>query len=347
MPGTPKKAAEDLPPAPPGKSGWPWDPPDESAVTLACRGEGGPLVTVVTPSFNQAHFLEETIRSVLLQTGCRVEYIIVDGGSNDGSVEIIKKYEPWLTSWVSERDGGQADALRKGFARATGDVLAFLNSDDLYSRGALSRVERAWKASSQRADFWAAFPVEDFDASGPRFTWLQRQSDDLLSWIELEASLHQPGVFWSASLYRRFGPVRTDLSFAFDRALFMEFLAGGARFTVEPGPAVARFRWHETSKSQQDAEAGTNRSPFVLEFDRIGWRNVRRLPAQKRRRARTTLIRRELFRAQLIGVERARDPSLGALVRAVVRHPRVAQSRLFWGALRSVLSLRRRIPSTE
>ena len=119
----PSPTLNDLPPPPPGKVGWPWTEATPSLLAPARDGASLPRITIVTPSFNQARFIEETIRSVLLQDYPNLEYIITDGGSTDGSVEIIRTYARWLTDWVAEPDHGQSDAINKGFARATGDIV--------------------------------------------------------------------------------------------------------------------------------------------------------------------------------------------------------------------------------
>jgi len=111
-----------------------------------------PRLTIVTPSFNQSEFIEETIVSVLDQDYPDLEYIIVDGGSTDRSVELIEKYERWLTYWVSEPDRGQAHAINKGFERATGQIAAYINSDDAYLPGAFATVAQTF-ARNPRADW--------------------------------------------------------------------------------------------------------------------------------------------------------------------------------------------------
>jgi glycosyltransferase involved in cell wall biosynthesis len=134
----------DLPPPPPGKTGWPWTVETPQLPAVRSDGSPWPRISIVTPSYNQGQFIEETIRSVLLQGYPDLEYIVIDGGSTDGAVDIIRKYVPWLTYWVSEPDRGQAHAITKGLVRSTGDIFQFINSDDILLQDALPTVGAAW-----------------------------------------------------------------------------------------------------------------------------------------------------------------------------------------------------------
>lgn len=133
---------DDLPAPPPGKVGWPWTEQSEPVGDRMPDGSEYPRISIVTPSYNQGQFLEETMRSVLLQGYPNLEYIIIDGGSTDETVEIIKKYESFITYWVSEPDHGQSHAINKGLEIATGGYIAWMNSDDCYVSNALAKLSK-------------------------------------------------------------------------------------------------------------------------------------------------------------------------------------------------------------
>jgi glycosyltransferase involved in cell wall biosynthesis len=127
----------ELPASPLGRRGWPWTEESPQVPDTMPDGRPWPKVTIVTPSYNQGQFIEESMRSVLLQGYPDLEYIVIDGGSSDDSVDKIRRYEQWLEFWVSEPDSGQSNAINKGWRRSRGDVIAWLNSDDIYAPSAL------------------------------------------------------------------------------------------------------------------------------------------------------------------------------------------------------------------
>jgi len=131
---------------------WPWLP---SAYIKPFFLENSvlPKISIITPSFNQGNYIEETIRSVLLQDYPNLEYIVIDGGSTDGTLEIIKKYEPWITYWESAPDRGQSHAINKGIQKASGDWIAWLNSDDIYLENALTKIVATITQSSKTASW--------------------------------------------------------------------------------------------------------------------------------------------------------------------------------------------------
>jgi len=137
---------KELPSPPPDRQGWPWTEESPQLPNIMPDESSWPRISVVTPSFNQGRYIEETIRSVLLQGYPDLEYIVVDGGSTDGSLDIIRKYEPWLARWISEPDHGQSDAINKGVRMATGEIVNWINSDDCLHSGALKVVAQTYSS---------------------------------------------------------------------------------------------------------------------------------------------------------------------------------------------------------
>lgn len=180
-----------------------------------------PKISIVTPSYNQAPFLEATIQSVLSQNYPNLEYIIIDGGSTDGSVDIIHKYAEHLTYWVSESDNGQTDALIKGFNRATGDILGWLCSDDLLEPWTLQEV----------AEFFSQNPQARVVYGDT--TWIDTK--DRLLKIRKELAFNrfillyehnfipQPSTFWRRDLYEEVGGLNTKFDVAMDADLWLRF----------------------------------------------------------------------------------------------------------------------------
>jgi glycosyltransferase involved in cell wall biosynthesis len=232
-----------LPPPPPGKAGWPWTRETASFMPPS-PADGGPKITIVTPSYNQADFLEETIRSVLLQGYPNLEYMVLDGGSTDRSVEIIRKYEKFMSFWVSEKDGGQTCAINRGLARATGEWIGWINSDDYYLPGAFSWVERTAQANPSAS--WLAAAVQ-FIGPEPGVR-PQVPGTNLVEWLTHRAQLSQPGVFWKRELSHRAGPLLETMNYSFDWELWCRFVALGHAPLCDSRP-VACFREHAGSKS--------------------------------------------------------------------------------------------------
>jgi glycosyltransferase involved in cell wall biosynthesis len=238
---------DELPPPSPGRTGWPWTEESEQLWVTIPNGDRWPKVSIVTPSYNQGRFIEETIRSILLQGYPNLEYIIIDGGSTDGSVDIIRKYEPWLAYWVSEPDRGQAHAINKGFAQATGEIMAWLNSDDIYLPGALGTVARA---HSRAPNTIVAGPViNDYETEGRSTLVLQGglTLSQMVRFWDNKTSWHQPGLFWPRKAFLRAGPLDESLQFLMDYDLVCRLLQLIPVTYVDP--PLVRFRIHETSKT--------------------------------------------------------------------------------------------------
>ena len=240
---------DDLPTPPVGRVGWPWTEAPSPLPDCAPDGSAWPRISIVTPSYNQGQYIEETIRSILLQGYPNLEYLIYDGGSTDGAIEVIRKYERWLDFWISEPDRGQADAINKGFRRATGTLLQWINSDDVLAPGALARVAVAHLAHPTSLILG---DVVNFE-TGTRHQSLVRQSN--LSFENMVGmwharrhfSWHQPGIFVPTCRVSEVGLLDESLRFAFDRDWMCRLLrVADVHHTLSE---VVRFRLHRLSKT--------------------------------------------------------------------------------------------------
>jgi glycosyltransferase involved in cell wall biosynthesis len=204
-----------------------------------------PLVSIITPSYNQVRFLEFTIRSVLEQDYPNIEYILVDGGSTDGSVDIIHRYADRFAWWVSGKDAGQTDAINKGFARAKGDILAWLNSDDTYEPHAVAEAVEFLHSQPQVGLVYgdANFTNENGRVIG-RFPAAQTDYQRLRRGY---VHIPQQASFWRADLWRRVGPLDPSFYFAMDYDLWVR-LARVSKLYYHPR-LWANFRLHTQGKT--------------------------------------------------------------------------------------------------
>lgn len=246
----------ELPPPPSGKTGWPWTevldkplPPgatSDLASTYSWTDQSWPTISLTTPNFNQGDCLEEAIRSVLLQGYPKLEYFVIDGGSTDTSVEVIQKYEPWLTGWISETDRGQADAINKGFSRSTGDILNWLCGDDILLPGTLLKVGQAFLENPERDVVVGLCRYILFHQGGK----IHVAQPNLVGIELLECCncIPQPACFYRRALLKRVPPLDEAFNIALDHELWCYFKSQDARWWF-----VEEF-WAEAH------ESGTNKS---------------------------------------------------------------------------------------
>lgn len=226
---------------------------------------GTPRISVVTPSFNQAQFLEATMRSIHDPGYPNLEHIVIDGGSTDGSVDIIKSYAYQLAYWVSEKDEGQTDGLIKGFNRATGDIHCWLNSDDLFEPNTLHEVSEFFRTHPE-----VRFVYGDstwIDAEGRPFKPKREHRWSRFVWMYDHNFIPQPSAFWRSDLYHEVGGLDRQFDLAMDADLWIRFAdATHPRHVRRPW---SRMRFYPDQKNTRlraasGAEGRAIRARYVL-----------------------------------------------------------------------------------
>lgn len=234
----------DLPAPPVGKTGWPWTEETEPLPERMPDGSEWPKISIVTPSYNQGQFLEETIRSILLQGYPNIEYLIIDGGSTDNSVEIIQKYEPYISYWVSEPDKGQSDAINKGFRLATGELIGWQNSDDYYCPNAFFYAAQEAKANQSvdivygSADYVDSDGIFNRKGCASEFNFL-----DMLPWT----NMFNQSMFFRRKVFIENNFINESFQHCMDYEFFWRLALAGYKFQFEPR-INANFRFHEGAK---------------------------------------------------------------------------------------------------
>lgn len=277
------------------------------------------LVSIITPSFNQAKYLEQTIRSVLSQDHPRIEYIVMDGASTDGSVDTIEKYADELTYWESQKDNGQADAINKGFARASGDIIAWLNSDDFYLPGTVSAAVKIFDENPDVVLVYGnMLAVDENGATFNTLTYKQLTLEDLLCF----QIIGQPAVFMRRSALQKTSGLDLSFHFLLDHLLWIQIAKHGRILHVDQTWAAARY--HAEAKNRAKA-AEFGREAFrildVVEKDQ----SLSPILSSIHRRARASAHRVDA-RYLLDGGLPAQ--ALAAWMRALFIHPPTALARM-------------------
>ena len=276
------------------------------------------LISIITPSFNQAAYLEQTILSVLQQDHPRIEYIVIDGASTDTSVDIIRKYESKLSYWVSEKDHGQAEAINKGFARATGEIIAWLNSDDYYLTGAVSSAVRIFEENPDVVLVYGnMLAVDEHGVTFNTLNYKQLTLEDLLCF----QIIGQPAVFMRRSVLE---DLKLDSTFHFllDHYLWIHIAQRGKILHVDQTWAAARY--HAEAKNRAKA-AEFGREAFQILENVKQDADLAPILGKVDRRARASAHRVDA-RYLLDGGQSA--AALSAWTRALFIHPPTALARM-------------------
>ena len=288
-----------LPPPPAGCHGWPWD---VQTAPFAANTDGWPRIAIVLPSFKQADYLEEALRSVLLQNYPNLEFVVMDGASPDASPAMLERYRPWLSFARSAPDRGQGHAINLGFSLAAAEIHGWLNSDDFYLPGALRGVAEAWRRTRAEFVYGDALSLE-------QTTGRYRQTPAGLAlgrYVRFPGLLFSHATFWAA---QRHQPVWEEIHCALDYELWIRLVPGLRQRHIPRALGVlrehpdakshdpkVRQRWEEDAHRNGLAHPGLYRADFASRWRSVEFRIVQRLCLACRRRrlaASLTTLRRE------------------------------------------------------
>ena len=236
----------ELPPCPSHKNGWPWTEESPQSASRMPDKSRWPKISIVTPSYNQGRFIEETIRATLLQGYPELEYIVIDGGSTDGTIEIIKKYEKWITEWRSEPDKGQSHAINKGFDLSNGEIVAWINSDDFYFKNALRKVAEFFRSNSKTDMIFGDCHAINEKSEVVKLHETPKRFD-LRRLIARDCYINQPSTFFTKKVICKVGGLCESLEYSMDYDLWIKIGQQGNVKRINE--VLSFFRRHPDAKT--------------------------------------------------------------------------------------------------
>ena len=318
----------ELPPPPRDKKGWPWT--EETEPNIYSKKTDWPKITIVTPSYNQGHFLEETIRSVLLQNYPNLEYIILDAGSNDESVAIIKKYERWLSYWISEKDRGQSHAINKGLSIADGEFWQWINSDDRYFPNVFYKTAEILLESGKDTLYGGVYEsTDDGNTKYSRVSFNVSKS----SMIEPNSAFNKDyyykpeATILSVQLSKEVGGFREDFHNLFDGEFMLRYTEKCNYIYTDI--LLMHYRIHEQTKTIANSQRLHREYTKMLKENHpvgsIKWFQ--------------SLIKEAGFLSTDNQAGKTRQELLQLALRLIINSPYVFMSRAYWGLWRKILKV--------
>lgn len=246
-----------LPPPPSGKTGWPWTEESSPLPPVQPDGKPWPRISIVTPSFNQGQYIEETIRSILLQNYLNLEYIIFDGGSTDETINIIEKYNNHINYWVSEPDNGQSHAINRGFLRCTGEFVNWICSDDMLCKNALTNIATLLTTENEIIILGSGFRI---DQNGKHIDYIEsskiadlNQLVDIRNFWRRNNSILQQSTIYSTTSVKKAGLLNEGNYYTMDFELWGRLMINGISIIRTEIP-IGMFRWYSGQKTSNQRQ---------------------------------------------------------------------------------------------